>query len=350
MKLLRKHAWLMWVLILAGGDFTLVLGNDSAASTGIGGIQLRRKADISMEKERLTISEAKVTVEYEFLNQTDADITTLVAFPIPPYDVGFNDAGGTRDFNDFRLWVEGKEVEYNTEVHARLRDKDYSGLLKSLGIDIASFGHFDFDQGGHPTGQIAKLSEGQRDQLFRLGLISGPDASPPGLPNWDDVKTYYWTQTFPSHRVLHVRHEYTPSFGFEMIFPNDLNPNEAHPRDIRGGIENSCIDPGLQKRLTGQAIKNHKDGEAAPLEMVWVDYILTTANSWKTPIKDFTLIIDRRNDSRRIAGAEMQYVSMCWDGPVTELDAAHLLVHKTNLVPKKEVRIAFFSFLMPPDK
>jgi len=350
MKLLRKHAWLMWLLILAGGDFTLALGNDSAASTAIGGIQLRREANISIEKERLTISEAKVTVEYEFLNQTDKDITTVVAFPIPPYDVGFVDAGGQRNFNDFRLWVEGKELKYSTEAHARLCDKDYSGLLKSLGIDIASFGQFDVDREGNPTGQITKLSEGQRDQLFRLGLISGPDAAPLGLPNWDAVKTYYWTQTFPSHKVLHVRHEYTPGIGFGTIFPSDLNANEAHPSDIRSDIKNSCIDPALQKRLTDQAIKNYKDGEAAPLGMAWVDYILTTANSWKTPIKDFTLIIDRRKDLKQIAGAEMQGVSMCWDGPVKELDAAHLLVHKTDFVPKKDVHISFFSFLMPPDK
>jgi len=89
-------------IILAGGDFTIVLGNDSAASRAIGGIQLRREANISMEKERLTISEAKVTVEYEFLNQTDKNITTEVAFPIPPYDDAFTDAGGRRDFGDLR--------------------------------------------------------------------------------------------------------------------------------------------------------------------------------------------------------------------------------------------------------
>jgi hypothetical protein len=86
------------------------------------------------------------------------------------------------------------------------------------------------------------------------------------------------------------------------------------------------------------------------LETVWVDYILTTANSWKTPIKDFTLIIDRRKDSQRIGGAALQYVSLCWDGPIQKLDADHFLAHKTNFVPKKELRVTFFSFLMPPDK
>ncbi len=350
MKLLRKHACLMTVLILASGNFTLVLGNDSAASTAIGGIQLRREANISMEKERLTISEAKVTVEYEFLNQTDKNITTEVAFPIPPYDVAFMDAGGVRDFDNFRLWVEGKELKYNIEVRAKLRGKNYTDLLKSLGIDIASFGHFDVDREGEPTGQITKLSKGQRDQLFRLGLISGPDASPPGMPAWDAVKTYYWMQTFPAHKVLRVRHEYTPSFGFKDMSARDLDPKTPHPSDIRGQIENACVDPSLRKGLTDQAIKNYKAPEETLMGMVWVDYILTTANSWKTPIKDFTLVIDRRRDSKHIAGVGMEYVSLCWDGPIKKLDADHFLVHETNFVPKKELHVAFFSFLVPPDK
>ena len=79
----RHHVYLAATLMLLSG--TLALGNDSAASSGAGGIQLRHEANISMEKERLTISESNVTVEYEFLNDTDKDITTEVAFPIPPY-------------------------------------------------------------------------------------------------------------------------------------------------------------------------------------------------------------------------------------------------------------------------
>ena len=68
----------------------------------------------------------------------------------------------------------------------------------------------------------------------------------------------------------------------------------------------------------------------------WVDYILTTANSWKTPIKDFTLIISR-------AGGGKEYVSLCWDGPIKTLDAGHFIARATNFVPKKELHVVFFS-------
>jgi hypothetical protein len=57
MNQLRNLACLAVTLMLVSG--TLALGNDGAASSGAGGIQLRHEANISIEKERLTISESK---------------------------------------------------------------------------------------------------------------------------------------------------------------------------------------------------------------------------------------------------------------------------------------------------
>jgi Domain of unknown function (DUF4424) len=155
----RHHFYLSVTLMLLSGP--LALGNDSAASSAGGGIPLRREANISMEKERLTIGESKVTVEYEFLNDTDKDITTEVAFPIPPYGNKPDDPVNIPGFNDFRLWVDGKELKYNIDVRAKLNGKDHTDLLKTLKIDIASFGGDYASQGDAPKGDIAKLSKNQ---------------------------------------------------------------------------------------------------------------------------------------------------------------------------------------------
>jgi len=312
----------------------LALGNDGAASSSAGGIQLRHEANISMEKERLTISESKVTVEYEFLNDTDKDITTEVAFPIPPYDNKADNPGGIPSFNDFHLWVDGKELKYNIDVRAKLNGKDYTDLLKTLGVDIASFdGDYNL-MGDPPKGAITKLPKKQVQQLSSLGLVD----SAIGTPLWEVVKTYYWTQTFPAHKVLHVRHEYTPMFGYELIHPEDLASNKPHPNDPQGEVEHVCVDPSLQKGVADRG-----------MGMAWVDYILTTANTWKTPIKDFTLVIDRTRSSH-VSGVGTQYVSLCWDGPINKPDADHLVAHKTNFIPQKELTIAFISFFGPPEK
>jgi hypothetical protein len=108
----------------------------------------------------------------------------------------------------------------------------------------------------------------------------------------------------------------------------------------------ACVDPSLHRGLADRAIKNYRP-RAVLLGMGWVDYIFTTANSWKTPIKDFTLVIDRRRSSD-VAGVGTQYVSLCWDGPINKLDADHVVARKTNFVPQKELNVAFISFLGPP--
>jgi hypothetical protein len=129
-------------------------------------------------------------------------------------------------------------------------------------------------------------------------------------------------------------------FGFLLVKPEDLASKSE--------VEHFCVDPSLQKGLADRAIKNYKT-PGMQLGMAWVDYILTTANSWKTPIKDFTLVIDRTKGSST-ASSGTRYVSLCWDGPINKLDADHLVAHKANFVPQKELSVAFISFLGPPDK
>jgi hypothetical protein len=55
------------VMLAASMGMALSVGfaNDGAASVAAGGIQLRKEARISMERERLSISVRKVIVEYE---------------------------------------------------------------------------------------------------------------------------------------------------------------------------------------------------------------------------------------------------------------------------------------------
>jgi hypothetical protein len=69
--------------VFSPGDRTPVFADAGAYASAMGGIRFRKESRISMEKERLTISKSRVTVEYEFLNNTDKDITIGLAFPIP---------------------------------------------------------------------------------------------------------------------------------------------------------------------------------------------------------------------------------------------------------------------------
>ncbi len=74
----------------------------------------------------------------------------------------------------------------------------------------------------------------------------------------------------------------------------------------------------------------------------FVKYVLTTANTWKGPIKDFELEVDSTNPW----GAKPYYVNFCWDGPVERQDAQHLSARKKDFVPKNELSV---FFIRPPE-
>jgi hypothetical protein len=327
-------------LILGPAWIVVAFANDSAASVGAGGLQLNKEARISMLKERLTITPEELTVEYEFLNDTDKDITIEVAFPVPPYNGYYLDASFPKELDDFRVWVEGRETKYQTEAKAMLNGVDYGGLLRKMGVDVASLGHFtdsDPKRSGPYSPDIEKLPRSQREELKRLGLIRSDN----DFMGWTVAKTYHWTQTFPAHKILHVRHVYAPVLGFEFLEPEVTQPvpRREKTQQYSAAIRDACIDTGLQNALITAARK-----EEGYLSTFWVDYILTTANTWRKPIKNFELIVERPVSKVRAAFAAKRWlVSFCWDGPVREVDANHFSAQLTNFVPKRELHIVFFG-------
>jgi Domain of unknown function (DUF4424) len=87
---------LLCALITAASVPTAVDANDSAASTTVGGLKLTHEARVSIQKERLTIGEERVRVEYEFLNETESDIAIEIALPIPEYHFEPDDLGAQK--------------------------------------------------------------------------------------------------------------------------------------------------------------------------------------------------------------------------------------------------------------
>src|SRR3954466_10530092 len=57
--------------------------NDSTAELATGGLAYITTDAIEMRSEDLGISMDEVRVRYEFVNTSDRDVTTLVAFPMP---------------------------------------------------------------------------------------------------------------------------------------------------------------------------------------------------------------------------------------------------------------------------
>lgn len=301
--------------------------DDGASSIAVGGVVVMgHEPHITMAKEVLQISEGKVVVDYDFRNDTDQNVTTGVAFPIPEYDLDMvSEEPASQGFDDFRLWVNGAQAKFQIEARAYVKNKDLTDLLTSVHVDVASFGHA---VSNDDSKDIERLTDLQRKKLERAGLIvTGAYGA-----NWKVRKKYYWQQTFPAHGTVHIRHEYTPYMGSENSIKYALG-SDPDPVMVKQ-LNSFCIDGRLHSIL--KQIADSKDKDAP---YFYVDFILTTANTWKTPIEDFELIVERPHEK----GASAGYVSFCWDGPVTKIDEDHFSAKAVNFVPTKELHIGFFD-------
>jgi Domain of unknown function (DUF4424) len=233
-------------------------------------------------------------------------------------------------FDDFKLWIDGAPAHYTIETRAILKGKDYTALLASMHIDIGSFGHATDNVN---ASDFKKLTSAQLHQLTKAGLITEDF----GGASWKVEKKYHWQQAFPAHKIVHIRHEYTPAVGNTNSIHYGWGPN-PEDKAMSDELNSLCIDNKLHTVL--QKLEDSKDQDAFDF---YVDFILTTANTWKTPIEDFTLIVDRPADIKDMGTPKPAYVSFCWDGPVTRDGANRYIAHTTNLVPTKELRIGFIA-------
>jgi len=331
--------------------------DDSAASIAAGGLVARRETRIVMAKEVLRISPAKIVVDYDFRNDTDQDVTTEVAFPVPPYGYGpespdISDAS----FSGFQLLVDGKTVDYQAEAKATLNGKDVTAILTADKIDIASFGHLKETDGNNPaihTPDVERLPKAEQQRLVKLGLFDAED----GWGLWSVQLKYHWTQTFPAHSTVHIQHQYTPVEGSELMLLDTLKNVSGHMQPTGDAdtvkydledmqrLEALCPDPSFVTGMIRQ-MDSSLPGFGQYAHPHWVDFILTSANTWKQPIEDFTLIVKRGKPEEENTKAA---VSFCppQNAPVEKLDADTFQVHLTNFVPQAELRIGYFDVPQP---
>ena len=213
MKLHVRTALLLFPLILSP---LYLLEDDGAASIAAGGIVvMKREPRIVMAKE--------------------------VAFPVPDYAIDYQQELPRPRFDDFHLWIEGTPAAFQTETRAFVRDKDYTDLLTSLQVEIATFGHAGRSLDDYPD--IHKLTAPQHNQLGELALIDAKDDQ----PLWYVRKKYYWQQTFPAHATVHIRHEYTPVLGANNGFRYAFN--SSPDKLTTDELKSFCLDGPMRSKL-----------------------------------------------------------------------------------------------------
>lgn len=284
--------------------------NDSAVETAVGGLKLRKEHSVLMKKERLYISRKSVKVEYEFLNTSSEPVASEVAFPIPPVKYVVDDPGGRRDFTNFKAWIDDVPVSVKKEVRVFVKDREVTEELRKAKLSIETFGNYDVTESRNP---FESLKPEVRAKLVKIGALKAKDY----WPQWEVHIKYHWHQEFPPDKIVRIKHEYKPVAGF----------GGADVKDFKKYFKDTCID-----NQTFTELKKREKDKYFNIE--WVSYILTTANTWKTPLEDFELIVE---------GKKGDLISFCWDGPVEKIAPEKSRAQVKDFVPKKDLKVYFYS-------
>ena len=302
--------------------------NDTMVELQTGGLEYVRSDAVEIVREDLFISMDEIRVDYVFKNTTDADVESLVAFPMPPIasnayeptDVPVQDT----NFLGFRVFVDGDEIFPELSQRATAMGVDVTDDLLDARVQLVPALQAATDELENLPQPIAEDWEA-RGILTAERWDTGEGMQTVLFPHWVLDQTYYWRMRFPAGQQINVSHTYTPSVGgTTSVMFLDWDGNRS---DFFAEYEEKyCIDPSfvnaVKKRVT-------PDSGIAMFES-WISYILTTGRNWYGPIGTFHLTIDK--------GATDNLVSFCGTG-VTKTAPTQFELTYTDYYPDKELDV-----------
>lgn len=326
---------------LAAVSTAPALANDSTAELATGGLVLTRTEAIEMRSEDLFISLDRIRVRYRFLNTSGRDITTLVAFPMPPItiaDMGTNIAVPTEDPENllgFETLVDGRRVAARVEQKVLARGTDHTALLRGLGVPLAP--HLNATNEA-----LDRVPRARWDELVGLGLAEieeydiGRGMTQHLAARWTLQTTYYWEQTFPAGREIAVEHRYLPSVG-ATVQTSVGDPDAMREEWYADYQRKYCMDRAFLGAVE-RARKAARSDFGAPFSEHRISYVLSTGANWAGPIGDFRLVVDK--------GQASSLVSFCGEG-VKRIAPTQFEMRKRNFTPTSDFHVLILKRLPP---
>lgn len=324
-----KRAAATVLLVLAA---TAARANDSTAELGAGGLVLSRSDVIEMAREDLFLSREAVRVDYVFRNRSGADVSSIVAFPMPdiegnPYLNVSIPYEAADDFLGFEVSVDGSAVAPALEQRAFAVGLDVTQDLRARAIPL-------FPHGDAAQAALAALPDDVVADWLARGIViveEYDDGSGPKrviTPFWRLSSTYWWRMTFPAGRDVAVAHRYTPSVGSSAgigFFSDGRIGGGSHAEYE----DRYCMDESFEKAVL-KAAKASPDGYPRLFE-TRLSYILKTGGNWASgTIGDFRLTVDK--------GDPKNLVSFCGDG-VKKTGPTTFEMRATDFYPDRDVEI-----------
>lgn len=334
--------WL-WCFPAAG------LANDGFGGLSATGLQFGKTDSVRMVREDLLLSPGKVEVRYLFHNDGPETVDGEVIFPLPPISLaelsqtGFaldekklrsdNPVNFTAKINNRPISVRSERiavVEPPYEQRTRARDrydapgKEVTAILREHGIPLSL-------EVEEVRTLLARLPESARQRLKASGLVEIFPGEPP-TPLWSIVLRYHWPQRFSPGQDIIIEHSYDPAPpGGIFVWPAQDKDLDPYQREL---IRDYCIDASTRRGIV-KRLHPPGRGEMAGTGMaVFLDYVLTTANTWKGPIGTFHLTIDKAKPST--------ILSLCIDG-IRKTGPTRFEVEKHDFTPTADLRLLFVS-------
>ena len=245
---------IIWIVF---GCLTLLISafanaNDSIARVGVGGISLLKSEDIRMVREVLEISTKVIRVDYRFRNETNKDIQTVVAFPLPSYrwNAGESmDESNVHPLRSFTTQVGGQKVATTLARKAMAKGKDVTSQLREIGLSNSQI----FETFAHC------LDDGSEKKFELCGVTSAQLRSLEQLGDWEVHETALRKQLFPANMEIEVLHEYTPLVGASYGIPYQEGFGDVSDILVKSESSEACVDnvtrSAIQKRIN--SLVNH---------------------------------------------------------------------------------------------
>ena len=340
------RAALTWLCCALGSQ--AALANDSTGRIGSSGLLLEKSTSIAMREEILTISVDRINVRYRFYNASEADIDTIVAFPMPAF--GWNPGMAQWDSNvgplrGFKTLIDGVEQKpAMLDVKAWMAGREISDNLLSAGLssqDIVSRLQCEADK-------VRSACWGE----LKATLLQRELITPQGWPKWEAQETAYWPMKFPARKEIRVEHSYTPLVGASYQGQSGSEPLPAgHPWANFGNkdTKEGCVDSGIQRQVDalkrriaeekGVLMHGNVVDEAARgsfwLTLRDVEYVLGTGRNWKGPIQRFVLRVEKANPQ--------QVVSLCFPSRPKRVDDKAVEYEMRNFEPQDALVVYFYD-------
>ncbi len=325
--------------------------NDGFGGLSATGLQFGKSRAIRMVAEDLYVSAKQVRVRSLFRNDGKEDIQGEVIFPLPPISLselsnsGFALAEEHLDRDnvvDFRVTVNGSIIMVRTERIAVLEPpydeerkasarydapgEEVTALLKGYGIPLSM-------NVQKVAAALARLPQTAKATLKTRGLADFFAGEPPA-PAWSIIERYHWTQTFPAGREVTIEHRYNPAPpGGIFVWPDNQTDKDTYHHEL---ITTYCIDAGTQQAIKKRLHPAEGSEFSGTGTALYLDYVLTTANTWNGPIDTFHLTLDK--------GQPRNVLSLCIDG-LRKTGPTTFEVEKKDFRPDQDLRLLIITGL-----